>query len=74
MVERPGVALVSAGPGFLAGLTGVAVAASMELPLLYLSGASPISQRGIGAFQDLDQKRIAGAVRDRCTSAFRQTC
>src|SRR5437764_9780355 len=41
----PGVALVSAGPGFLAALQGIGVARSMELPLLFLSGATPRSQR-----------------------------
>ncbi len=55
----PGVLLVSAGPGHLAALTGVAVAHSMELPLLYLSGGSPVSERGLGAFQDLDQRQAA---------------
>lgn len=58
----PGVAFTSAGPGFLAGLTGLAVARSMELPLLYLSGAAPLAQCGMGAFQDLDQKRIATSI------------
>ena len=58
LTGQPGVALTSAGPGFLAGLTGVAVARSMELPLLYLSGAAPLALRNMGAFQDLDQKRI----------------
>ncbi|RIK46541.1 MAG: hypothetical protein DCC58_02880 [Chloroflexi bacterium] len=59
---QPGVALTSAGPGFIAGLTGVAVAQSMELPMLYLSGAAPLAQRGMGAFQDVAQHRIAGSV------------
>lgn len=58
----PGVLLVSAGPGHLAALTGVAVARSMELPMLYLSGASPVAERGLGAFQDLDQRQAARAV------------
>ena len=59
LMDRPGVALVSAGPGFLASLTGVAVARSMELPLLLLSGAAPAALRGRGAFQDLDQTSAA---------------
>lgn len=58
----PGVLLVSAGPGHLAALTGVGVARSMELPMLYLSGASPVAERGLGAFQDLDQRQAARAV------------
>ena len=64
---RPGVALTSAGPGFLAGLQGVAAATTMELPLLYLSGDSAVSQRGAGAFQELDQPTVASAV---CKASF----
>jgi acetolactate synthase-1/2/3 large subunit len=59
---QTGVALVSAGPGFLAALHGAAVVRSMELPLLLLSGAAPLSQRGRGAFQDLDQRAIGAAT------------
>jgi acetolactate synthase-1/2/3 large subunit len=58
----PGVVLTSAGPAFLAALQGIGVANSMELPLLFLSGASPLRQRGNGAFQDLDQITIASSV------------
>jgi acetolactate synthase-1/2/3 large subunit len=59
---RLSAALVSAGPGFLAALQGIGVARSMELPVLLLSGAAPLSQRGGGAFQDLDQRAVAEAV------------
>jgi acetolactate synthase-1/2/3 large subunit len=62
MTSGPGVLLVSAGPGFIAALTGVAVARSMELPLLFLSGGSPLAMAGRGAFQELDQARMAGVV------------
>ena len=51
---RPGVALVSAGPGFLAALMALAVVRSMELPVLLLSGDTPEAD-GPGAFQALDQ-------------------
>src|SRR6185436_19339458 len=42
LTSQPGVMLTSAGPAFLAALTGVATVKAMELPLLFLSGASPI--------------------------------
>src|SRR5438045_1607019 len=61
MTGQPGVLLVSAGPGFVAALTGVAVAYSMELPLLFLSGDSPRGQ-GSGAFQAIGQSWLAGEV------------
>jgi acetolactate synthase I/II/III large subunit len=67
---EPGVLLVSAGPGHIAALTGVAVAASMELPMLYLSGASAIGSRGRGAFQEIDQRQIVRAV---CKDALEAT-
>lgn len=67
---EPGVLLVSAGPGHLAALTGVAVAMSMELPLLWISGASALADRGRGAFQDLDQR---AAARVACKDALEAT-
>jgi len=57
--ERPGVVLVSAGPGFLAAATGVAAVKSTELPLLFLSGATATTDAGAGGFQDLDQAAVA---------------
>ena len=62
LTGRTGVALTSAGPGFLASLQGVAAAGAMELPVLLLSGDSAASQRGWGAFQELDQETVASAV------------
>ncbi len=70
LTGRMSVALVSAGPGFLASLQGLGVAMSMELPVLLLSGAPPASQRDLGAFQALDQQTIAAAV---CKGSFELT-
>jgi|GEM_PF-521839 len=61
------VVLVSAGPGFLASLQGIGVAQSMEVPVLLVSGDSPASQRGHGAFQSLDQHAISTVV---CNGSF----
>lgn len=60
--NQPGVLLVSAGPAFMAALAGVAAAKSMELPLLFLSGASATSERGAGGFQDCDQQGVAQII------------
>jgi acetolactate synthase-1/2/3 large subunit len=62
LTQRPGVALVSAGPGFVAALLGLATAKSLELPLLFLSGASDTDEIGMGSFQDLDQAAMARVV------------
>lgn len=56
------LALVAGGPGFLASLVGVAVTATMELPLLLLSGGPPSTGDRPGAFQYLDQATIASKV------------
>lgn len=60
--NQPGVLLVSAGPAFVAALAGVAAAKSLEVPLLFLSGASATGERGAGGFQDIDQQSIARTV------------
>ncbi|MEX1158892.1 MAG: thiamine pyrophosphate-binding protein [Thermomicrobiales bacterium] len=70
MTGQMSVALVSAGPGFLASLQGLGVAKSMELPVLLLSGDAPVNQRGLGAFQELDQRTIASAT---CKGSFELT-
>jgi acetolactate synthase I/II/III large subunit len=58
----PGVVMVSAGPGHIAAFTGIAVAASMELPMICISGGSAVKDRGKGAFQEIDQRQIARAT------------
>jgi acetolactate synthase-1/2/3 large subunit len=68
--DRPGVALVTAGPGFLAATPGVAMAKSMEAPLLFLSGASATADAGAGGFQDFDQ---AGVARVACKATMQVT-
>jgi acetolactate synthase-1/2/3 large subunit len=58
----PGVVLVTAGPGYLAALPGIATASNMEVPLLLLSGATATSDAGAGGFQDMDQAAIGRAI------------
>ncbi len=67
MTGKPGVMLVSAGPGHVASFTGIAVAASMELPMICISGGSPVNLRGYGAFQEFDQQAIPTAI---CKAGF----
>ncbi len=57
-----GVALVTAGPGFTNTLTPTYVAAMAESPVVVLSGSSPLSRDGQGAFQEMPQAEIAGGV------------
>jgi acetolactate synthase I/II/III large subunit len=53
--RRPGVALVTGGPGFTNGLTGLVTAHTAGSPVLLLSGASELARRGAGLHQEIDQ-------------------
>lgn len=53
-----GVALVTAAPGITNCLSPVFSARLAESPILLLSGDSPVSQDGMGAFQELDQTEV----------------
>ena len=59
---RPGVAVVTAGPGFANTLSALYVALCAESPLVLLSGASPAGNPGAGAFQEMDQAGLAAKV------------
>lgn len=54
-----GVALLPAAPGFANGLAPLYSATCAESSVLLICGDSPISQDGMGAFQELDQVKIA---------------
>lgn len=64
---RPGVCLVTAGPGHTNALTGVATAWMAESPLILLSGGSNVAHAGMGGFQELDQ---IGVVKPICKAAW----
>lgn len=59
MSGTPGVALVTAGPGFANALGALFSTRHSETPVLLLSGDSPIGQDGCGAFQECDQAAAA---------------
>lgn len=52
---KPGVALVTAGPGFTNSLTGVANAFMENAPVVILSGMAPVRDLDRGALQDMEQ-------------------
>jgi len=54
-----GVALVTAAPGFGNALGALYTASMSEVPVVFLSGDSPVSQDGQGAFQEFDQVAAA---------------
>ncbi len=56
---QPGIALVTAAPGFANALTPLFTARQSESPVVLLSGDSPVAKDGAGAFQELDQVSIS---------------
>src|SRR3954452_4607881 len=59
LTGRPGICLVTRGPGHTNALTGLATALLAESPMVLLSGGSPIGQAGRAAFQEMDQVAAA---------------
>jgi acetolactate synthase-1/2/3 large subunit len=59
---RPGVCLVTGGPGHTNALTGIATAWAADSPVIFLSGSSERSLRGKGAMQELDQVGLARPI------------
>lgn len=57
-----GVALVTAGTGAANAAGALFTASESETPVLLLSGDSPVSQDGMGAFQEMDQVSMMSAV------------
>ena len=57
-----GVALVTAAPGFANAVGALYTAALNESPVLLLSGDSPVSHDGQGAFQELDQLSMSAPL------------
>ena len=62
LTEQPGIALVTAGPGMLNAVSALYAARMAESPLVLMAGASPRTQRGKGAFQEVDQVAAARPV------------
>lgn len=55
LTGRPGVAVVTAGPGVTNTLTAVTNARLAQSPVVLLGGAAPTLLQGRGALQDIDQ-------------------
>lgn len=61
IANRPGVALVTAGSGFMNALGAVFSAKHARSRVLLLSGDSPVAMDGKGAFQEMQQSRVFDA-------------
>ena len=59
---KPGVCLVTSGPGLTNAITGLGCANMDGVPMVLISGQVPLSQIGTDAFQEADSTGITRAV------------
>lgn len=64
-----GVALVTGGQGHTNAVAALPTALAGEVPVLLLSGHAPLAELGLGAFQELEQARIAAPLCKRAMTA-----
>lgn len=64
-----GVALVTGGQGHTNAVGALPTALSGEVPVLLLSGHAPLAELGLGAFQELEQARMAAPVCKKAMTA-----
>ncbi|MFN0101945.1 MAG: thiamine pyrophosphate-binding protein [Bryobacteraceae bacterium] len=62
MTRRPGLAIVTGGPGHTNALTGIATAHANASPMIAVSGTPAMEMRHRVVFQDIDQVGMAAPV------------
>lgn len=62
LTRRPGLAVVTAGPGVTNAVSGIAQAAASGVPLLTIGGRAPQFRWGSGALQELDHPPLVAPV------------
>src|SRR5207245_1000344 len=62
LTGRPGVALVTAGPGLTNAVTGFANASMSRAPVVVISGRVPRPQTGMGGLQDIPQAAVVAPL------------
>ncbi len=68
---KPGVAVVTAGPGVVNAFPGLAVAHQTKSPVVVLAGRATIERRDLGAMQDVDQVELVRPVTKWARSVLR---
>jgi acetolactate synthase-1/2/3 large subunit len=68
--RKPGVCLVTAGPGFTNTVTGIAGAYLSNSPLILLSGKSGIEEQERLPLQDIDQQSIISPITKWASTIF----
>ncbi len=69
LTRRPGLAVVTAGPGVTNAISGIAQAYFNGVPLLTVGGRAPQFRWGTGALQELDHPPILAPITKRSTTA-----
>ena len=67
LTGKPGIALVTGGPGHTNAVAALATGQAAESPLILLSGHAGLDEIGRGAFQELPQAAIAAPL---CKAAW----
>ena len=62
LTGRPGIALVTGGPGHANAVSALYTAQMSEAPVVLLSGHAPHDQLGLGSFQEMRQAEMAAPV------------
>lgn len=71
LTGRPGIALVTRGPGAANALPGVYIANEDQTPMILLVGLPPTTMRGLPAFQTIDLSGVFGSVSKACATVGR---
>ncbi|WP_211239553.1 acetolactate synthase [Jiangella gansuensis] len=69
LTRRPGLAVLTAGPGVTNGVSGIAQAYFSGVPLLAIGGRAPAWRWGTGALQELDHPPLLAPVTKLATTA-----
>jgi acetolactate synthase-1/2/3 large subunit len=69
LTRRPGVAVLTAGPGVTNGVSGVTTAHFNGSPLVVLGGRAPQNRWGAGSLQEFDHVPVLAPITKRSTTA-----
>jgi acetolactate synthase-1/2/3 large subunit len=73
LTRRPGVAVLTAGPGITNGVSAMTTAMFNGSPLVVLGGRAPQARWGAGSLQELDHVPIVGSVMKSAATAAATT-
>jgi acetolactate synthase-1/2/3 large subunit len=69
LTRRPGVAVLTAGPGVTNGISAVTTAHFNGSPLVVLGGRAPQARWGAGSLQEFDHVPVLASITKRATTA-----